>query len=265
MKDQLIRSLLRSSEFTPALLPQPSAWIGHLPFAAWVMRELRPAVFVELGTHWGHSYFTFCQAVAENGLGTRCHAIDTWQGDPQAGLYGEEVFRAVCRENIPYQSFSTLHRCTFADAVPAFADGSIDLLHIDGLHTYEAVKQDFETWLPKLSSRAVVLFHDTQARHEDFGVWRLWAELTARYPAHLEFKHASGLGVLAVGDQAEAEWLQPAAGFQDDLRSHFQGLGQRLEELHHVTRHRDHLRGKIGELKKSWSWRLTAPLRLISR
>ena len=48
-------------------------------------------------------------------------------------------------------------RCTFAEALQHFPDGSVDLLHIDGRHFYEDVKEDYESWLPKLSDRAVVL------------------------------------------------------------------------------------------------------------
>ena len=138
--------------FEPKSLKFPDPWIGHMPFAAWLIDDFRPQVFVELGTHSGNSYFSFCQAVDELQLSTKCFSIDLWLGDEHSGAYSEEVFQGVNdwnREN--YQSFSKLCRKDFNEAVNDFEDSSIDLLHIDGLHTYEAVKNDFETWLPKLA------------------------------------------------------------------------------------------------------------------
>jgi glycosyltransferase involved in cell wall biosynthesis/SAM-dependent methyltransferase len=156
-------------------------------------------MLVELGTHNGVSYSAFCEAVVCNGLDTRCFAVDTWQGDDQAGHYGEEVYLDFRRfHDAHYSAFSELLRCTFDDALAYVPDASVDLLHIDGLHTYEAVQHDFRNWQEKLSDRAVVLLHDTNVREHDFGVWRLWEELRTQYPA-FEFLHGHGLGVLAVG------------------------------------------------------------------
>ncbi len=183
----------------PARLSAIESWHRHIPFAFALLDMVRPDVFVELGTHRGDSYSAFCQSVVRLGLPTRCFAVDTWQGDSQAGYYGDEIYGEFSTyHDARFSHFSTLMRMTFDDALAHVADGSVDLLHIDGLHTYEAVRHDFETWLPKLSDRGVVLLHDTNVRRGDFGVWRLWRELCERHQG-FEFPFGFGLGVLLVG------------------------------------------------------------------
>lgn len=171
-------------------------WSGHLAFAHDLVATMRPSVLVELGTHYGQSYFGFCQSVEENHLDCRCCAVDTWLGDEHAGFYGESVYREVSDYNkAQYSRFSQLLRTTFDEASGQFADGSVDLLHIDGLHTFEAVKHDFEQWLPKVRAGGIVLIHDIDARHANFEVWRLWADLKKQYRT-FEFNHCWGLGIL---------------------------------------------------------------------
>src|SRR6266446_6257059 len=207
-----------------------SAWIEHVPFAFWLVDVLRPRKIVELGTYNGVSYSAMCQAVKTLGMATSCFAIDTWKGDENAGFYGENIYRDFAAfHDQRYGTFSRLVRSTFDDAVDHFQDGSIDLLHIDGLHTYKAVRHDYQSWLPKLSRRAIVLFHDTNVRERGFGVYRLWAELAERYP-RFEFVHGHGLGVLGVGpalDQPVRELLAAAddAALTYAIRSAFWRLG----------------------------------------
>ena len=215
----------------PRRLSSVLSWHEHLPFAMFLIDLARPAALVELGTHAGDSYCAFCQAVSELRLPARCYAVDTWTGDAHSGFYGPEVLENLRAHHDPlYGSFSRLIQSTFDEALAYFADGTIDLLHIDGYHTYDAVKHDFENWLPKLSERAIVVFHDVNVREREFGVWRLWEELSERYPS-FTFLHGHGLGVLGVG-RSLPDPVQPlfraSAAEARLLGSFFFELGRRV-------------------------------------
>ena len=219
---------------TPRRLTHTSFWRQHIPFAMFLVQLLEPEIVVELGTHYGDSYCAFCQAVSEIGLNTACYAVDTWQGDPHVGDYKSDVIEDLrSHHDKLYSSFSTLVQSTFDEALSHFGDGTIDLLHIDGYHTYEAVLHDFECWKPKLSSKGVVLFHDINVRERDFGVWKLWQEVKEEYP-YFEFFHGHGLGLLAVGKEqrpAFREWLKETREHAMAMRSFFFSLGERLDLL----------------------------------
>jgi hypothetical protein len=224
---------------TPRRLTHVTAWQEHTPFAMYLVDVLRPATIVELGTHYGDSYCSFCQAVAELRYPATAFAVDTWAGDEQAGLYGDEVLGDLRAHHDPlYGGFSELLKSTFDDALPRFPDGTIDLLHIDGCHTYEAVRHDFEAWLPKLSPRGVVLLHDTVRRFDEFGVWRLLDELAGRYPT-LELTHASGLAVVLVGPEQPEELVALTRLDDEELngvRGLFAALGRAVRCIGEVER-----------------------------
>jgi glycosyltransferase involved in cell wall biosynthesis/SAM-dependent methyltransferase len=246
-----------------------SAWYGHVPFAHWIVGVAKPRTLVELGTHNGVSYSAFCEAVVRNRLETRCYAVDTWLGDDHAARYGEEVYWDFRRfHDERYPAFSELLRCTFDEALPYIPDAAVDLLHIDGLHTYEAVRHDFESWQPKLSERAIVLLHDTNVRERDFGVWRLWEELRERFPS-FEFLHGHGLGLLSVGDSVSPEISSLCSiresGKVHALRERFSLLGERWlllaqRELQQKTEAAA-LEGRIQSLEKE---ALTRQMRIQS-
>jgi hypothetical protein len=269
-----------------------TAWLRHAPFASWVVEATRPRAIAELGTHWGYSYFVFCEAVKRLGLDTRAFALDTWEGEEHAGKYGEEVYDYVRGVNeSEYSEFSTMLRGYFDDSLSDVEDGSIDLLHIDGRHRLEDVTHDYESWAPKLSPRGVVLFHDISEHRDDFGVWEFWADISQRYRS-FAFEHEHGLGVLGVGSElppAIERFFDAAEADPQAIRDSYEALGEVVADvaaLHEEARDlkaaldaeraqatkdvdaRDAdilgLNNQLAALHSSTSWKVTRPLRSVT-
>jgi hypothetical protein len=177
-----------------------SVWMDHLPFGYDIVEAVKPKLLVELGTYRGLSYFTFCQSIKDHDLDSLCYAVDTWQGDAHVSLntpYDDSAYLKVSKHNREhYHGFSYLLQMLFNEALNVFDNESIDLLHIDGYHTYDAVSEDFNNWYPKVKPGGIIMFHDITARiKEDFGVWKFWKEHSVQYES-FAFNHGFGLGII---------------------------------------------------------------------
>jgi GT2 family glycosyltransferase len=248
-----------------------STWVEHAPFAFWLVDVLRPRALVELGVWTGFSFLTFCDAVVASGLDARCVGIDTWEGDAHAGPLSPDVADVVAARAARYGDAAELVRATFDDAAPRFPSQSIDLLHLDGLHTYEAVRHDVDTWIGRLSDRGVLVLHDSAVTGRGFGVGAVVDELRRDHPV-FSFEHGFGLAVVGVGHDlpaplarlvslgarsAEAEAVRAAytrlgAGISDELRfeSSLRRLTHAYSERERLALERDSLAGEFTEARQ---------------
>jgi predicted O-methyltransferase YrrM len=156
-----------------------------------LMRSQPPGTVVEIGSYLGRSTVFFALALREVNPQGRVVAIDPHTGDRQQlealsadRLPTFELFRQHCRA----AGVEDLVEARVATSVEAAADwsGPVDLLYVDGWHSYDAVVADGEAWLPHLSSQGVVVFddymtydevregvHDLAAR----GLFQLWGSI----------------------------------------------------------------------------------------
>lgn len=163
-----------------------TAWRGHEDFATWLVKEMKPKVVVDLGVDFGFSSFTFALAGAE-----MVYGVDSFEGDPEAGVrdtYGEVVRR---QKELDVRNL-TLIKGYFSEVAKTW-DKPIDILHIDGRHRYEDVKEDYELWRPIVRKGGVILLHDTVVTREPYGVHRFFGEINE---PKTNFTHSNGLGIV---------------------------------------------------------------------
>ena len=207
-----------------------SAWSRLTPLLFTLFALVRPRRYVELGVHNGMSFFAACQVSEHTQTNTECVAVDSWVGDPHASFHSSEIFDNFISNLSNDYPDAYFIQGMFSQAVECFQNGSIDLLHIDGYHTYEAVKADCESWLCKMSDVGVVMLHDINVHERNFGVWQFWEELSDNYIG-LSFKHAHGLGLAYVGrpDSPIASgfrWLKENPAYVTIVQRYFEILGE---------------------------------------
>lgn len=114
---------------------------------------------VEIGSYAGESTIIFAKKVL------KLYAVDPWmngydEGDLASHIQPmnevEELF------DFRVKDFTNVEKIKMksVDAALMFPDKSLDFVYIDGLHTYDGVRTDLLTWLPKVKTGGFIGGHD---------------------------------------------------------------------------------------------------------
>lgn len=174
-----------------------------------LVREKKPRTVVEIGTANGGSLFLFCQVVADN---AQIVSIDLPNGIHGGGYpyWRTGVYKRFARSNqkLNFMRADSHAPETLRELNTIIGNELIDFLFIDGDHTYEGVKKDFELYSPRVRPGGIIAFHDIAKHFEHFNchVDEFWNEVKQRYE-HREFIHDRkqgfcGIGVLFVGKES---------------------------------------------------------------
>ena len=252
----------------------PGDWLmgrGERAALEGMLATLKPSISIEVGIRHGGSL--------------RC--ISAHSG--QVHAFDLKLQPTVTRERFPNVEFHVgdSHRLLpIALNDLAALGASVDFALVDGDHSAEGVRRDVEALLASPSvSRTIVMAHDTLHPHVRAGLERIGKDggkvtfvdldfVQGVVASEGEFKDElwGGLGLIVVGwelgeltgHRAYEAPLVYEAFVRGDL-DRDAPLGPGAKRIHDLERELAELRECLVLMERSWSWRLTMPLRRIRR
>lgn len=158
---------------------------------------------LEIGTCGGGSLFCFCRMAAPDALVISVDLPGGFFGGG-APAWKQRLFKGfvLTGQRLHLLRLNSHDRSTYERVQELLAGKKLDFLFIDGDHTFEGVKQDFEMYSPLVRPGGFVGFHDTlndapidtkEFGHK-IGVGRYWRSLRDRY-RHWDFEHSGTIGI----------------------------------------------------------------------
>jgi predicted O-methyltransferase YrrM len=144
-----------------------------------LLAERRPRTVLEIGTATGGGLFCFTRVASDDAL---LVSVDLPSGYRR---YRTPLYRAFARgrQRIHLVRADSHDARTLSTVSRMLGDRPLDFLFIDGDHTYEGVKRDFEMYGPLVTEGGVIGFHDINLGDHLFGGGSkaFWREIRDRY------------------------------------------------------------------------------------
>ena len=154
----------------------------------------KPQTVLELGTARGATIFLFSHVAHSD---ARIVTVDVGSAAWRSLFYRSF---AAGRQEVRLVRGNSHHPVTVARVRELLDSRNVDFLFIDGDHSYEGVKGDFETYSPLVRSGGLIALHDIVPGPEELvgGVPRFWQELKRDLPA-VEIVEDWGQGGFGIG------------------------------------------------------------------
>ena len=165
------------------------------------LASLKPKRAMEIGTHLGGTLFLLCRLADP--------AAQVISVDYHRGRFGgarKFVYNSFLREQqrLHVITGDSHSEATHASITSKLGSAKLDFLFIDGDHSYDGVKRDFEMYSPLVRPGGLVAFHDIVAHplEKECHVKEFWDEVKQSY-RHKEFidstqQQWAGIGLLYV-------------------------------------------------------------------
>lgn len=169
-----------------------------------ILGEKKPKVLLEIGTARGGSLFLFSRMAPD---GACLISVDLPGGKFGGGYFGfvKILFYSFIKDRQKlFLIRGNSHEQDTVDRVEKILDGrKLDFLFIDGDHTYEGVKRDFELYSRLVKEKGVIAMHDIAehgSRDVDVKVNLFWNEIKQKCDCREIIKDRkqgwAGIGVL---------------------------------------------------------------------
>jgi len=149
-----------------------------------IVRDIKPKILLEIGTHHGGTLCVMARLADPNGT---IISVDLPRGEFGGGYkwFHIPIFKSFAFDK---QKLHLLrgdsHSIEMGTQVRGIlgSGGELDLLFIDGDHSYEGVKKDFNSYASLVRHGGIVAFHDI-AEHtiQTCQVARFWNEIKTKY------------------------------------------------------------------------------------
>lgn len=165
-----------------------------------IVAAMKPRAVIEIGTASGGTLFLLTKVSAEDAV---IISIDLFGGKFGGGYYAWKtpLYRSFI---LPKQKIHLLRGNSHEPGIVRKVEDMLlkrraDVVFIDGDHSYEGVKRDFELYKPLVRKGGVIAFHDIALHPKETGcaVHSFWAEVKKdyRYKEIVADKDQTGCGI----------------------------------------------------------------------